>query len=145
MRIIRSLLAPAALAVASGIAMLPALTSAAPASAQPTCEGTTLVGAAGGGSVRIPTPADGVANFNCLLGLGNAGPPVARLQIALDHCNRHADVAIDGIYGPQTQTAVMELQMSLGLPQDGVFGPFTSSHMKWPVQGHPTICRKFLV
>jgi peptidoglycan hydrolase-like protein with peptidoglycan-binding domain len=125
----------AALAVASGVAVLPALTSAVPASAQASCAGTTLLPAVSGGQVRVPTTTDGSGHLNCVLGLGNAGEAVARLQIALDYCNLHANLAIDSQYGPLTEAAVKAVEQASSLPQDGVFGQLTSGRMKWPVAG----------
>jgi peptidoglycan hydrolase-like protein with peptidoglycan-binding domain len=136
MKGIRSLLAaPAALAVASGITVLPVLTSAAPVSAQSSCAGTTLIPAVSGGYVRVPTTTDGSGHLNCNLGLGNAGEAVARLQIALDYCNLKDDLAIDGDYGPLTQEAVEDVQQAHNIPVDGTFGPLTSGRMQWPVAG----------
>jgi peptidoglycan hydrolase-like protein with peptidoglycan-binding domain len=145
MKRIRVLLtAVTVLAIASGIAALLALTPTAPASAQASCAGTSLAAAIGGGNVRIPTTRDGSNSFNCELGVGNAGEAVARLQLGLDHCNLHAGLAVDSDYGTLTRQAVIRVQAHYGLTQDGVFGPFTSSAMYWPVAGsNNTICRRF--
>jgi peptidoglycan hydrolase-like protein with peptidoglycan-binding domain len=119
------LAAIAALAVASGIAVLPALTSA------------SLKPALGGGQVRVPTLGNGTGNTNCDLGLGNAGPAVARLQIALHYCNLYDNLAIDSNYGPLTHEAVLDVQQAYGLPQDGTFGPQTNNAMVWQISGKP--------
>jgi peptidoglycan hydrolase-like protein with peptidoglycan-binding domain len=131
------LAAIAALAVASGIAVLPALTSATPASAQASCNGTSLKPALNGGQVRVPTLGNGTGNTNCDLGLGNAGPAVARLQIALHYCNLYDNLAIDSNYGPLTHEAVLDVQQAYGLPQDGTFGPQTNNAMVWQISGKP--------
>jgi len=136
MKRIRSLSAAlAALAITSGIALLPALTSAVPASAQASCAGTTLLPAISGGKVRVPTTTDGSGHVNCVLGIGNAGEAVARLQIALDYCNHHATLKIDSIYGTNTENAVKAIEQANSLPQDGVFGQLVSGRMTWPVAG----------
>jgi serine/threonine-protein kinase len=132
---IRPILAAAA-AAALAIAPAIALTPAASASADVSCAGTTLIPGVGGGQVRVPTTTDGSGKLNCDLGLNNSGEAVSRLQIALDYCNLHATLAVDGDYGPKTEQAVRAFQdTSKGLAHDGVFGPDTSGAMKWPVAG----------
>jgi peptidoglycan hydrolase-like protein with peptidoglycan-binding domain len=137
MRIIRSFIAPAAaLAVASGIAVLPALASAPPASAAVSCTGTSLVTANAGDLIRIPTVGNGTGNDNCQLGLGNDSVAVARLQIALDSpCNFSAGLAVDNDYGPLTQAAVEHAQSEYGITVDGIYGPQTRNALWWPVAG----------
>jgi peptidoglycan hydrolase-like protein with peptidoglycan-binding domain len=142
MRIIRSLIAPvAALAVASGVALLPALASAPPAGAAVSCTGTSeVLGASVTKApiidhVRVPTVGNGTANWACDLGPGNDSVAVQRLQIALNECNLHAGLAVDGIYGSLTGAAVRAVQNHDGVPADGVFGPVTAFAMQWPVVG----------
>jgi hypothetical protein len=139
MRIIRSFIAPAAaLAVASGIAVLPALTSASPARPQPSCTGTSLFQGllSPPDLVRVPTLGNNSGNLNCELGLGNTGVAVRRLQIALDSsCNLFDNLAVDGIYGPLTRQAVIDVQNFYDVPADGIYGPVTATHMSWPVAG----------
>ncbi len=142
MRIIRSLIAPvAALAVASGVALLPALASAPPAGAAVSCTGTSEVLGASVTNppiidhVRVPTVGNGTANWACDLGPGNDSVAVQRLQIALNECNLHAGLAVDGIYGSLTGAAVRAVQNHDGVPADGVFGPVTAFAMQWPVVG----------
>jgi peptidoglycan hydrolase-like protein with peptidoglycan-binding domain len=135
-RIRPSLAAAAALAVVPGIALLPALTSATPASAATSCTGTSLVaGMYSGGQVRVPTVGNGTGNWNCDLGLGNEGVAVERLQIALDYCTLHASLTVDGIYGPDTEQAVIAAQTYKDVPADGVYGPVTAKVLGWPVAG----------
>jgi len=147
MRIIRSFIAPAAaLAVASGIAVLPALTSAPPASAAAVCTGTSLVTGGGGDQIRVPTTTNGSKNVTCDLALGNTGSGVARLQVALDNslCNPPgAGLAVDGDYGPLTQQAVRNTQAAYGVAVDGIYGPVTGHAMWWPVAGsNGTVCEQ---
>jgi len=127
----------AALAVASGGALAPVLASATPASARPSCAGTSLVRSALGLSVRVPTTANGTRDVSCSLGVGNVGVAVSRLQIGLDHClNAFAvkpAVAVDGVYGSKTRHAVSQVQHFYHIPQDGIYGPMTAHHMLWPI------------
>ena len=132
------LAAVAALAVTSGIALAPALTSATSASAQPSCTGTSLFGGLLNppDQVRVPTLGNNTRNLNCELGLGNTGVAVQRLQIALDsRCNLFDNLAVDGIYGPLTRQAVIDVQNFYDVPADGIYGPVTATHMSWPVAG----------
>jgi hypothetical protein len=129
------LAAAAALAAASGIALLPALMSAAPASAAASCTGTSLVAAVGGGNVRIPTIGNGTGSWQCELGLGNDSAAVGRLQIGLNNCNLHAGLTVDNDYGSLTRQAVINFQHAHSLSADGIYGPATGGSMKWPVSG----------
>ena len=54
----------------------------------------------------------------------DAGPRVRRLQIALADLGLLADV-IDGEFGPNTKSAVLDFQYLVGLPADGSAGPST--------------------
>ena len=128
-----------------GFSVLPMAVSAVSASAQVSCSATALDAAVGGGQVRIPIQAPGVNNFNCVLGIGNAGNAVSTLQNALNKCNLHAGLTVDGDYGPNTARAVTNVEAHFGLQQDGTYGPQTGTHMSWPVNGNPTVCRKFQV
>ncbi|MCC5811315.1 MAG: N-acetylmuramidase family protein [Ectothiorhodospiraceae bacterium] len=54
---------------------------------------------------------------------GDSGPRVERLQKKLV---RHGhDIAVDGLFGPQTERAVRAFQQSLNLVVDGIAGPRT--------------------
>jgi peptidoglycan hydrolase-like protein with peptidoglycan-binding domain len=52
------------------------------------------------------------------------GPAVSRVQETLRSRGFYQD-AIDGIFGPATEAAVMEFQRSVQLADDGVVGPAT--------------------
>ena len=67
-------------------------------------------------------------SFNCILANGNAGGPVRRLQQHLNLC--YERIAVDGIYGAQTATAVRNVQRRLNIPVDGIYGPQTSANMQ---------------
>jgi len=128
-----------------GLSAVPMVVSVASASAQVTCSATVLASAVGGGQVRIPIQATGVNNFNCILGNGNAGNPVSTLQNALNRCNLHAGLTVDGIYGANTAQAVRNVESHFQIGVDGVYGPQTGTRMSWPVNGNPSVCRKFQV
>ena len=121
----------AALAVTSGTAALPALTSTTPASASsvPNCGGTSLAkGFFSGLPMRVPTVANGhPAQWGCNLPPGSTGSAVARLQIDLNACY-NAGLQVDGSYGPLTEGAVKNVQRSEHVTVDGEYGPQTASH-----------------
>lgn len=58
--------------------------------------------------------------------LGAAGDVVKRLQRALRR-TPNPGLAIDGIFGPQLETAVKQFQQGAGLAIDGIVGPATWS------------------
>ena len=53
--------------------------------------------------------------------------PVRPLQQLL--CARNHDVAVDGIFGPRTESAVKAFQQSKSLAADGIVGPATWSRL----------------
>ena len=57
------------------------------------------------------------------LSLGSTGDDVKDLQKVLN--GTVADLAVDGVFGKQTQEAVMAFQKQYGLTVDGVVGPKT--------------------
>ena len=58
-----------------------------------------------------------------LLMLGDRGPEVMKLQIALNKAGAH--LMVDGDFGRNTQVALMTFQAARGLVADGVAGPQT--------------------
>jgi len=68
-----------------------------------------------------------------LLDLNEKGGAVAQLQMHLKASN--IDVVTDGYFGPNTQAAVKEYQLSRGLPADGLvgLGTWTSLFTNHPV------------
>lgn len=61
-----------------------------------------------------------------------AGPcnPVRTLQTALVICEGYS-IAIDGSFGPATESALKSWQKLKGLTVDGRYGPQTRSYMDW--------------
>ncbi|WP_217641725.1 peptidoglycan-binding domain-containing protein [Actinopolyspora alba] len=74
----------------------------------------------------IPATASG--DSDCILARGNANDAVRHLQRSLRDCNGQ-NIAVDGIYGPGTEAAVMNVQRSAGIAVDGVYGPNTRDVM----------------
>jgi peptidoglycan/xylan/chitin deacetylase (PgdA/CDA1 family) len=61
------------------------------------------------------------------LRLGSTGTLVQQLQQAL--VGKGYSLAVDGVFGPMTQNAVMSFQSSVGITSDGVVGPVTWSKL----------------
>jgi peptidoglycan hydrolase-like protein with peptidoglycan-binding domain len=93
---------------------LAALT-AGPASGLASASGTS--GTASLPSTPMPPT---TTEHTIVLSSGSEGRQVRLLQAALG-------IAVDGIFGPQTEAAVRQFQASRGLTVDGVVGPITSS------------------
>ena len=60
---------------------------------------------------------------------GSTGDGVKALQSQIASRPPNTALAIDGIFGPQTQTSVEQFQGVLGLSVDGIAGPITWSHL----------------
>ena len=64
-----------------------------------------------------------------MLQLGSSGTGVRSLQYYLSflsaYYNTIPNVSIDGVFGPSTQAAVIDLQNTFGLEPDGIVGPAT--------------------
>jgi murein L,D-transpeptidase YcbB/YkuD len=71
-------------------------------------------------------PVDPIAPFP-LVRRGDRVFPVRPLQYLL--CARNHRVAVDGIFGPRTESAVKAFQQEKGLANDGVVGPATWSRL----------------
>jgi murein L,D-transpeptidase YcbB/YkuD len=144
--------ATAALAAASGMALMPALASATPASAAVFCNSTSLVaGTSDNGAVELRVPSVGLdtGDDNCNLAENDepdGSTTVMRLQIGLNsNCNFSAGLKVDGDFGPLTEAAVKRAQTGLGVPADGEYGPVTGAAMEWPVAGsNGTACGHIL-
>ncbi|SFE35272.1 Putative peptidoglycan binding domain-containing protein [Actinopolyspora alba] len=75
-------------------------------------------------------PATSSGDRDCVLAIGNANEAVEVLQWSLRYCNSQ-DIAVDGIYGPNTESAVENVQRAAGIAVDGVYGPETRRNMLW--------------
>ncbi|SFE35291.1 Putative peptidoglycan binding domain-containing protein [Actinopolyspora alba] len=78
----------------------------------------------------VPATDDG--DHDCLLGQGVSNNAVRSLQRSLYFCNGQ-DIAVDGIYGPNTAAAVRAVQRSAGIAVDGVYGPNTRDVMSFRI------------
>jgi peptidoglycan hydrolase-like protein with peptidoglycan-binding domain len=58
------------------------------------------------------------------ISLGATGDAVRQLQRALRR-TPNLGIAVDGVFGPATETAVKEFQQGAGLVADGIVGPLT--------------------
>lgn len=63
-----------------------------------------------------------------VIGRGDSGAAVTKIQTALN-AKGFSVGAVDGDYGPKTETAVKAFQKSVGLTIDGIVGPLTSAKL----------------
>jgi peptidoglycan hydrolase-like protein with peptidoglycan-binding domain len=56
---------------------------------------------------------------------GFSGPDVSKLQSMLNMIYTDQPLAVDGIFGPFTQSCVVQFQSDKGLAADGIVGPIT--------------------
>jgi hypothetical protein len=97
---------------------------------------------AGGGGAAAPAGGDDAAAAKGLsddsaavvLKRGDRGKSVRKLQAALD-------VAVDGVFGPQTERAVKRFQKRRGLTVDGIVGPQTRDELGLAPFAHGSVVR----
>lgn len=79
------------------------------------------------GATTASTKPTGIQTISTTLNSGSQGDQVKELQNYLAGLGYKGSdgkpLKADGIYGPQTKTAVMQFQAQNGLAQDGIFGP----------------------
>ncbi|MEU3946105.1 peptidoglycan-binding domain-containing protein [Streptomyces sp. NPDC029526] len=74
---------------------------------------------------------------NCITGRGAVGSHVKAIQKALRHCHKRSAVEVDGDFGRITESELKIVQASLGLANDGVYGPKTRDRLRWrSTNGH---------
>jgi hypothetical protein len=115
--------------VASGMI----LASPGLARADSSCTGVsdfTLSPSVGDGITAIPTIGNVTHQANCDLAIGSSNGAVTALQRSINKCYGYT-LALDGIYGSQTQAAVEHVQSVSGISVDGIYGPQTRNAMKW--------------
>ncbi len=103
--------------VAMSAAMLGATAAPSVVAAQSTGGGGTSSGQVE--PTALEDPGDSI-----LLKVGDSGPDVAAVQRELAN-QVDAGVQVDGLFGTQTESAVMAFQQGAGLPADGVVGEET--------------------
>ncbi|MFE3441617.1 protein kinase [Nocardia sp. NPDC059180] len=82
--------------------------------------------------LELPSREQGRDDSQCILNQGDRGDGVAAVQRALTLC--HAiPLGVNGIYDHPTMTAVRHLQQESGVEVDGIFGPQTRTQvLEWP-------------
>ncbi|OLP16151.1 hypothetical protein BST81_22370 [Leptolyngbya sp. 'hensonii'] len=75
------------------------------------------------GKVVSGSPSNSIQSDAPLLRYGDRGQAVTQVQTALNQ--RGASIVVDGVFGAQTQRAVVGFQRSQGLEPDGIVGPST--------------------
>lgn len=67
--------------------------------------------------------------FPFVLERGSRGQSVRNLQYYITYLSQYyptiPSVAVDGIFGPETEAAVIDVQTTFGLTPDGIVGPYT--------------------
>jgi zinc D-Ala-D-Ala carboxypeptidase len=63
--------------------------------------------------------------------VGNAGAAVKALQTTLSFCYDGGNLAIDGIFGPNTRAVLEKAQTQVHVTPDGVYGPQTRNALHW--------------
>lgn len=61
---------------------------------------------------------------------GSRGEAVKAVQEELN-AKRFAGLAVDGIFGPATKSAVVKFQLHAGISADGIVGPETWRNLLW--------------
>lgn len=95
----------------------------------------------GGGRVEVTVPATDSANTSCHLQQGYANEAVRVLQEDLVHCHGQG-ISIDAQFGSRTKAALQNVQRSLGISDDGVYGPFTRDKM-WHLATFENNCYRY--
>jgi peptidoglycan hydrolase-like protein with peptidoglycan-binding domain len=122
-------LVPAAL-LAGGLVVVPA----APASATVYCNISLVYQ-----NAFVPGNDDNGLTPNCISAQGAVNNAVVEIQRALVTCY-HKNIAVDRDFGPRTKAALVQVQQSLGIANDGVYGPQTARAMTHPVVGGGGAC-----
>jgi len=78
----------------------------------------------GGGDGQSLQRQDGAAAHRTIR-IGSSGPDVEEAQAKLNSQGTGAPLAVDGIFGPLTRSAVVEFQGANDLVPDGIIGPLT--------------------
>jgi hypothetical protein len=126
----------AALLAAAALAMPLGLIPAGPASAAVTCD-IGLVWQ----DTFVPGEDSGSFSPNCVMGQGAHSNAVGTLQENLNYCHGQ-HLAVDNDFGPLTQSALMTVQRALNIAVDGVYGPQTARAMSHNIVGSGGACKR---
>ncbi|MET8451093.1 peptidoglycan-binding domain-containing protein [Streptomyces sp. NPDC005209] len=94
------------------------------------CSTTTKYYDTHGYYTDVPTVGLRGTNF-CTLRRGASNNAVYTLQVTLDYCYGKDTGGFDGVFGAKTESALKQVQSSLHLTADGVYGPNTRDAMEW--------------
>jgi peptidoglycan hydrolase-like protein with peptidoglycan-binding domain len=84
----------------------------------------------------VPTVGNNTWQPACQLASGNDSSAVEVLQLTLNSCYGAA-LTNDGDFGPATRAAVEAMQADIGVSVDGIYGPNTRTAMKFrPTEGN---------
>jgi peptidoglycan hydrolase-like protein with peptidoglycan-binding domain len=86
---------------------------------------------AGDGIAAVPTVGNATYQVDCQLAYSNDSNAVLELQKALNMCYGY-DLSEDGDFGSLTQSAVEGMQSRIGVSVDGIYGPQTRTAMEFP-------------
>jgi hypothetical protein len=128
------------MAAVAAMAVLPA-TAALAATPSPQCNARSVVQ-----NMAIPSAS---GNLNCYLGAFSGDThktAVKVLQGAMNVCFGKSvlgnvyPLAVDGIFGNKTFTALERVQVHIGVNKDGQYGPMTRKSMRWENDDSGTPC-----
>lgn len=100
-------------------------------------------------SVVTAAPAQAASSGLCsytssepVLRRGSTGTAVKQAQCELNYSMTGDNLAIDGDFGPATESAVKRFQACVKISVDGVIGPVTWSHLNYWASngGYPSGC-----
>lgn len=89
----------------------------------------------------VPVVSTSNNSADCVLRRGNDNTAVATLQFALRHCWGE-NINVDGVFGGQTEAAVLRVQGKMGVSRDGIWGrkSTTSKNARWLDGTNPLSC-----
>lgn len=105
--------------------------------ATPTCNEVVRKYSASGERMFIPVHYSTLSP-TCLMKRGNNNNAVKYLQEVMRGYGYK--IAVDGDFGPATESALISLQRRLGISADGVYGPQTRDAICWPLYYEPHAC-----
>ncbi|MFB6781374.1 peptidoglycan-binding protein [Streptomyces sp. NPDC056352] len=105
--------------------------------ATPTCNEVVRKYSAGLERMFIPVYYSTLST-TCLMKRGNNNNAVKYLQEVLRGYGYN--IAVDGDFGPATESALISLQRRLRITADGIYGPQTRDAICWPLYYEPNAC-----